>query len=158
MKNGLPLKKDANSLQEWITLYQYSKHIDTRTKQVLSGLEGPIKMIGFYNSFASTYLSESQFGKIVIDNHMANQLVLNFYKSLNGDGDSSFAIKISYKDGYLLELIGTNYDDQLPFLLMIDQYFKNEKQVAYTINRQIAYDYIFTILYYGLQNLGNNLY
>ena len=148
----LKLPNDVKGIKEWIKLFKYVRDIDLQTHQILNELVGPIKFRGFANIFRSKTLYATDLDKITIDNEQANQLVLDFYDSLTGDNKPSFRMAIAYhKDQYLLELEGDNIDTHLPFNDMLAMYNKTYKQIAYTINKDIAYQYIFAIFYYQLQ-------
>lgn len=153
--NQLIMPIEATTLKEWIKLFKYVKEIDIQTNRVLNGLAGPPKVVGFENTFQSKTLYITELDKVKI-NDPTNYVILDFFNSLIGDSKPSFRIVIAYyKDHYVLELEGSNFDASLPFTEMVNLYNKNYKDMAYKINRDIAYQYIFAILYYKLQGFNN---
>lgn len=137
------------TLNEWVKLYHKILLIDDRVNQILTIMSGPVHMIGYENSYKSDGLDLSNVNMVTINNDI-DKIVLNFINSLGSY--PLYTIGVFYRDGYYLSLYGSNYDPNLSFSENLS--FGN-KSKAYKINKDVAYHYIFNMLYYRISGMNS---
>lgn len=126
----LRVLNNPNNMINWIILFKYTKEIDIKTNYILNHEK--------FGRYQSVSLDENTLKYVIIG--VQSDELINFFNNLIND--MVFITIIYHNKDYILELGVNDIGTML---------HKN----SYIINKNIAYQYIFNILYYELQGMNN---
>ena len=153
--HGLPIpKENLTNPIAWLKLFRKYQKIHDRTNIILYELSGPIKVMGYENTFRSSSLVIENLDNLMIHDKRANDLLIAFVNQFEKLNKLSYRLIIFYRDGYYLQLDGNLTDSSLSFSDMLTLSNNTQKTAVYKISKDIAYQYLFILLYHQLHGIN----